>query len=1085
VSSADPRYNGLAVEGVAVDVLDNDGNSSAYFNVIETEAVHVMDEDGLGTFSFWLYPTVDPDPRVTVQVAAQTDVRGNARLLLNGQNRTAVELVFETAAPQMITASFNQAGVRLNITDYNLLITLSVVDLKSPDRRFNTTDQTIRPVSVKLLPGQKSAHAKSVTVVEPSGYTYVGEGDKGWSSSYDVYLRPCTSAMIDDTIVEIAPTEFGRVEVSPPVIDSAAWGNELGGCKVTVQVTPVKDDNEEGIHFVTLAHKVFDSNSESIRLSDGSTLYADSVLVRIYDDLVPNVIVQESMGVTSTAELDQEVIDLLPNESFYVDSYTIRLASEPTDNVVITIKSVAKASDYRKLKNTDERVQVLLGDAGKETEVIELNFTNTTWFIEQTVRVIAKNDNVEEGVDLLHFPDQPSFLAYIQGPIFIEGDISTDVPPIRDAVLFPGEIDTAIYALKRIAPSELVYPESQVDTLKIFNIDVQGSSPSVGFLSSSQFSGYNMAKDLIISGEKQQDGITYRGMEVIEFYLGNGVDILTVESSSAAVHYVDMSDGDDTVAVKNISGHFVVHGGDGSDTVTIASDNLTVDAIKGLLAFDGGNGDADIDHLIIDNSGDTINDDLLIVTRSTVETKTMSNTDNDESNIPRDVFIFNLRDATGGSFNLTVHDPVKTKTKEIEIPYPTSSKIIEERLQDLIFPVAEMCGKNETSFCAETVKVYAVGDEAFAVFFLGERLNKKVTLTLETSGLTNFTPEMFMNQTNDILRQNADLAYVDVELLDITMGSPNSSDSKVVVNVRGTTANTSITTQGGDDDVFISSEANENVTTSSSVDFLHGWLDYIERHLTINVGKGRHRLMISDESSKVGKGPAIFSNNSFTAIHKDVADIFFAANGGNWISGVNLWLSPENDEVSVVSIASDPTSPTLQTTTSVHCGEGNDTLTIAIDEAYTVFVANGQGGDDILDASSSSVPVILFGDGGRDFLIGGTNNDLIFGDFGRVLWRSPSSNIFKANNIAAQAGGGGYGDFTDGVLRFVTDAFSLAFDEGDSDVIVLGEGDDCAIGGFSDDNISGDLGNDILVSLSCFATAKWLAFAHTFCSSVR
>ncbi|GAX18396.1 hypothetical protein FisN_2Lh003 [Fistulifera solaris] len=1066
VTSADLGYDGLAVEGVAVDVLDNDGDSGAYFNVIETEVVHVMDEDGLGTFSFWLYPTVTPDPWVTVQVASQTDVNGNAWLLLNGDDLTAVELVFnETAEPQEVIASFNPAAARLEITDYNLLIKLDLVPLESPDLRFETTAQTIRPVSVKLLPAKNSPLAKSVTVVQPDGDINVGEGDQGWSSSYDVYLRPCTNAMIQNTIVEIVPTETGRVTVNPEVIDSAHWGSQAGGCKVTVQVTPAVDSDEEGIHFVTLTHKVVDSNQEDIRLSDDSILYAESVLVRIYDDLVPNVVIKESLSVTSTAELDQDVINLLPDESFYVDSYTIRLASEPEEDVIVTVESIAKASDYDLSKNTEERVQVLVGAEGSEAESLQLTFTKTTWFIEQTVRVVANNDNVQEGVDLLHFPDQPSFLAYIQGPIFIEGDTSPDVPDIRDAVLFPGENDTSLFAFLETPPSELVYPEMQVDTLKIFNIDVQGSSPSIGTLTDSQFVGYNMAKEIIIGGESKNDGISYSGMEVIEFYFGSGVDSITVESTSVAVHFVDLGDGNDSVKIQNISGHFIIHGSDGSDTVTVASVESTVDAIKGLLAFDGGNDDAAIDHLIIDNSGDITSDDILNVTRNTVEIESMSNTEDEESRIPRDVFIFSLRGSTSGYFNLAVNDPITNMTTDTDIPYPTNSELIEEALQDLIFPAAkgDVCGKNQTSRCAETVKVYAVGDEAFAVFFLGERLNDGLTLTLTTSGLADFTPEIFVNASNDILLRSTDVAYADVEVLDITMGNPQSSDFKIVVNVRGTTAITTITTQDGDDAFFVSSEANENVMTSSTVDFLHGWLDYIENDLFLNAASGRHRLLISDESSYFGKGPAILSSTSFTAIHEDVGDIFFTADGGNWISGVNLWLSPNNDEVSVVSIASDPTSPSFQTTTSVHCGDGNDKLTISIDEVNTVFVANGQGGNDILDASESSVPVILFGDGGRDTLTGGTSNDIIIGDFGRVLWRSSSSDIFQADNaIAARAGGGGYGDFTDGVLRFVTDAFSLAFDEGDSDIIILGEGDDCAIGGFSDDQIFGNLGNDII-----------------------
>lgn len=60
--------------------------------------------------------------------------------------------------------------------------------------------------------------------------------------------------------------------------------------------------------------------------------------------------------------------------------------------------------------------------------------------------------------------------------------------------------------------------------------------------------------------------------------------------------------------------------------------------------------------------------------------------------------------------------------------------------------------------------------------------------------------------------------------------------------------------------------------------------------------------------------------------------------------------------------------------------------------------------------------------------------------------------------------GGGYGDFTDGVIRSVTEVFSVFEDVGADDVIYTGNGDNVAIGGNADDEIHGGNERDIIVS---------------------
>lgn len=94
-------------------------------------------------------------------------------------------------------------------------------------------------------------------------------------------------------------------------------------------------------------------------------------------------------------------------------------------------------------------------------------------------------------------------------------------------------------------------------------------------------------------------------------------------------------------------------------------------------------------------------------------------------------------------------------------------------------------------------------------------------------------------------------------------------------------------------------------------------------------------------------------------------------------------------------------------------------------------------------------------------MIGGDGNDIILGDLGRVYWYDSEG----AN--ATKLGGGGYGDFSDGIIRTVSYVASMFFNEADggADYIKLGDGDNLGVGGLYDDEIiGGDVGRDIIVS---------------------
>ena len=1027
ISSEDPDYNMLLIEGVAVDVLDNDGGLG-YINVVEFEPFHLLTEDGAGSFVFAVYPTRKPDEsaNVVVDVVAPA-AKDMKRYFTFNDTEGVLSLTFTDLVAQYVEVKYNSDGnvKPLEISDFDLLIKINLNVELTTDPGFKATNQSILPVDVRLIPGIENKNAKSVTVFQPTGRTLVAEGDDGFDATYSVFLRPCTNEMAMNTKLSIVQSVAGQVQLdkSEIVEPTANDWNVAGGCNVTITVTPSNDAIQEGDHFVTLSHVVTDATTGGpVLLSDSSTLFTSNVLVRIYDDDIGSVIVQETGAVTSTAEINDP--ESLSDTALYQDEYKLRLTKQPTDNVVITVVSQPTATD-RNVTSTSalqrdytERIQAHVGVGevgGTQAENVTVVFTNVTWNVWQTIRVTAVNDQITEGVDLLPFPSQPSYLSFIQGPILLSGAESASFPSISSPLLLPGENNTATFdppiGTVIDQSSLLVLEEKQVDLLRIYNTDVRGNEASTGTLTKSQLSGFNMAENIVISGNPQVNGIEYSGMEIVEIYLGDGTDVIIVEETSEAIHLLDTGGGDDRVRIKDISGPFIIHGQNGSDVVDVSSNETKLDRIEALLAFDGGT-DGNVDRLNIDNSGSD-DKDVIFVSRLMVEFENlMPSRVEDRANLPENSFLINLRGASGGIFVLEFNE--SETTSSIHVSYPISAPALESLIQHALIPKdveLASCGKNQTSKCSNAVKVYEIG-QTFAVFFVGERLNTGLTVTLDVSNLTSFVPEVFQNITVDLLKRNSDIAYANLEVLDIKTGT-----EAAIVNVRGTSARTNITTQDKDDFVFISSDASENSETAASLEFLTGWLDYLEKDLSINVGIGRHRLLISDENSAISKGvdatgPAELTRDSLTNIGDHWGDIFYTAEGGNWSAGVNLWLGKGDDRLDVLSVPSNPGSTFLRTTTTVRAGPGEDTVNIALDAEEhqgTVFVANGQANKDVINASQSTLGVILFGDGGDDRILGGLGRDVVFGDFGRVVWKS-FPNVFDRSDIGvvtAVAGGDG------------------------------------------------------------------------------
>jgi hypothetical protein len=162
------------------------------------------------------------------------------------------------------------------------------------------------------------------------------------------------------------------------------------------------------------------------------------------------------------------------------------------------------------------------------------------------------------------------------------------------------------------------------------------------------------------------------------------------------------------------------------------------------------------------------------------------------SSVPIVSYLLNFRRATGGSFTLTVYDPLNTANpyavKQLFYPLAAdkfeTARLLESAIQRMVISEAmelDSCGLIGTTKCSNAVKVFPVADDAFGVFFAGERLNVEMELFLETSSL-EFEEEMFLNNTNDIIKQHSDVCYSNLATLDIYAGDIATD---VVLNVRG------------------------------------------------------------------------------------------------------------------------------------------------------------------------------------------------------------------------------------------------------------------------------------------------------------
>ena len=654
-------------------------------------------------------------------------------------------------------------------------------------------------------------------------------------------------------------------------------------------------------------------------------------------------------------------------------SYTVRLTMAPSaaigESVTVRVSAIQsftldQGGTACGLPDGCRELQLELWDEVRSAWVGELAlaFTAADWMTERTIRVRAIDDAFVDGGDVQEFADAARRVHLVQGSLFVSGGDDPNPPVALELddylpIVLPGE--SSGNPLPITATTAEAIETAQVDVLVIHDEDSPADSTVV--LTRGSITGLGMADDRSVAGRPVLGGIRYVDVEDLTLLLGYGDSAVTVETTHAGTTTIHAGPGDDAVTIRTIDGHTRVIGGPASSTAPLygntdddafhvsTADGL-LDLLTALLVLEGGVGS---DTANLHDFGDG-NDNLGVLTQETLTGLDMTpRTGTDERGRPLDRLYSVTPDA--GSFTILlsqVQGGEATGIGAVTFAAGASAEEVRFALQSLLFPrttgadpgVSMSCGETDATRCSASVYVWLVGG-TYLIGFRGETNETPadpVSIQLAALGAAVGAPATDALSTSGI-------RYHGLETLNLALGAGHD-----VLNVRGTLPVTNVSFGVGDDRVYISSRA--DVAIDGEPEFLAGDLDDIDGTLNLDLGSGRHTLLLSDEGADAGDTVRITDLGDVAlgidANLSSTGEIFVtglapagiswrAAADGTFADGIRIWTSGLAD-----TIAIDGTHERagVRTTTWLNTGLGGDSVTVGLTAGQDgFFVLNAQG----------------------------------------------------------------------------------------------------------------------------------------------
>lgn len=518
-------------------------------------------------------------------------------------------------------------------------------------------------------------------------------------------------------------------------------------------------------------------------------------------------------------------------------------------------------------------------------------------------------------------------------------------------------------------------------------------------------------------------GITYQAFEALHIHLGSGADHFDIADTHTGTTIVTGGLGSDQLNVLAVSGLTMVDAQGGDDVINVGSlapnyggvlNNLHVGVT--VLGSDG------LDTLNLDDSGDTTANtgalDSALLTGFGLAPEGLAY---------QDVETFNLRLGSATDV-LTV---VGTHFGETTLNLGGGDD--RGYLRAIAGQVSVVSGSG-----ANVIDVGSLAPQTSGILadvtghLLVQGTDGTTTLNLDHTGDSQEVSVLVTGSTVTGTLLPGVVEYVNVAALNINLG-----DGSDVLNVQATTAQTTVNLNGGDDDIYVSSLA--DFAPNATPESLLGVLDGIQGDLIIHAGTGSHRLLISDIDSTVADTGAMITDQVSSFSSAEIALTGFASKAiayssdadGNFARGITYWTGSGDDVIGIDGVL---VRTGVVTPATLFTGAGADHIILSLDQADGLLLVHGQGGDDTIDGTMSMRSLVIFGDDGNDTISGGSDSDILFGDFGTVDIAAQIGTAFQSLATTSPAGG--------------------------NDTIMGGPGDDFILGQQGDDTLSGGGGED-------------------------
>lgn len=475
----DPFYNNMLARGVDLNIATA---NSGKIVIDEPDGRTVVSESSLlgsTTDSYQVYLAAAPGAAVHVTVSAvrspqqeQDGLPAGDTFLVStdGVNFSrAIVLTFNAGeygaakAQTVWVKAVNDArpeGPRTAVISHSSI---------SADAAFNFVQ--VRNVEVDIIDDDKADIIVQESFAEYDNGTQVLEGalPQGINDTYTVRLG---TAPTGTTIVQLTfdATDIG-VTTADSRYDSSTKRITFSAANwyipVSFTIAAVDDvDLRENREIVPVTHSIV--SSADARYDDGNAATVEvaptKLKVSVLDNDSEGVIVTESFGSTLVVQ-DKNLLDGDQSES---DTYTVRLSKAPVGDVTITTVPLMRPD----------------ADGGMVQTVFTLPtalvFNSSNWWVAQEVTITANPDfDPAPGTeDYMYFAKRDHRVSELFGPLEILGGVGPEDRSLVEAVLLPGETNSLASDGNVVSYSGSFTPGA-IDTMIVEAADLQAVADAV------------------------------------------------------------------------------------------------------------------------------------------------------------------------------------------------------------------------------------------------------------------------------------------------------------------------------------------------------------------------------------------------------------------------------------------------------------------------------------------------------------------------------------------------------------------------------------------------------------------------------